>query len=213
MDALWKLLAKAAARQTATRKGKLGMYAASGGLLVLGLLMAAGVLDVYRTNRVYIRSQAVFAPAYDAMRWLRQYDLTDYYRAPGAEQHLPGCGHLLGAALHRGLVPLHRHPPPGWQRGHAPGAGAPALHRLIQQRRRSASPRGEPGAPDRRFQHLPAAGEPALRLPCLAGDPGAASRQGRAAAQRGERGLSLLAHPQPRGDDRRGTGRRYCWCC
>ena len=65
-------------RQTATRKGKLGMYAASGGLLVLGLFMAAGVLDVYRTNRVYIRSQAVFAPAYDAMRWLRQYDLSDY---------------------------------------------------------------------------------------------------------------------------------------
>lgn len=79
IDALWKLLAAAVRRQPATRRGKLGYYAAYSGLLVLGLFMAAGVLDVYRTNRQYIRSQAVFTPAYEAMRWLRQHDLSDNY--------------------------------------------------------------------------------------------------------------------------------------
>ena len=56
-----------------------GYHAANAGLLVLGLIVTVGVLDVYRTNRPYIRSQATFPPAYEVTRWLQQYDLSNFY--------------------------------------------------------------------------------------------------------------------------------------
>ena len=46
---------------------------------IVALLLVAGVLDVYRTNRPYVHSQETFAPAYEVMRWLRQSDLSEFY--------------------------------------------------------------------------------------------------------------------------------------
>ena len=85
LDTLWKIFSRALAQlkqntpQISPRSQKLLRFSLLAGLVLLGVFMSAGLLDVFNTNQIILRTQPVYQPAFNVLRWVRQNDLTDSY--------------------------------------------------------------------------------------------------------------------------------------
>ncbi len=79
IDTLWKLFSDELALQNHSIWQKLRLSAGYAGKLALAIFMVLSVLDLYQTHRQYITTQPAPTTAYTAMRWLRQYDHSEYF--------------------------------------------------------------------------------------------------------------------------------------
>ncbi len=79
IDSAWKLLGHLKHKAYLHSHSSLFHSLANLGLAALGILMLSGVADVYFTHSPYVQTQEANQAPYVVMRWLRQYDLTDYY--------------------------------------------------------------------------------------------------------------------------------------
>jgi hypothetical protein len=78
LDTLWKLFENAL-KQPGMSHAKIQHALHYAGMVVLGAFLLYGIVDLFKTNRVMVQSQAIYQPAYDVMNWVRQNDLGDYY--------------------------------------------------------------------------------------------------------------------------------------
>jgi len=77
-DTAWKLLEAQTRKISSGFRGILRTYAANLCLVILGALMLVSVGDLYQTNRKHIQTEGAILGGYEALSWLRQYDLSDY---------------------------------------------------------------------------------------------------------------------------------------
>jgi 4-amino-4-deoxy-L-arabinose transferase-like glycosyltransferase/predicted DNA-binding antitoxin AbrB/MazE fold protein len=76
IDTLWKMLRESSNQHGSAKNRRYVAYTA---VVLLGVFMLVGVTDVFLTNRQHVAPQDDYLPAYKVMRWLREYDPSEYY--------------------------------------------------------------------------------------------------------------------------------------
>ncbi len=79
IDTVWKGLKQFAQPKSTSIPEKINIIVASMGMGLLVLLMAAGIWDEFNTNGKYVNTEDDYAPAYQIMGWLRNYDNSEFY--------------------------------------------------------------------------------------------------------------------------------------
>ncbi|MCI0520121.1 MAG: glycosyltransferase family 39 protein [Chloroflexi bacterium] len=79
LDSAWKFLQDRAAAVATSRWEAFRRLLASLALVGLAFFSLASVYDLYQTNRQHLKTQQVNPTIYTVLRWLRQYDLSEYY--------------------------------------------------------------------------------------------------------------------------------------
>ena len=89
LDYVWRALQRRLARftplpETAPWRAKAAYTLSYAGLVAVASFMLYGVIDLYSTHRPFMQTTPVYRPAYAAVNWLRQHDLSAYYVRPQA---------------------------------------------------------------------------------------------------------------------------------
>lgn len=87
LDTAWNLLRPYRLQESQSVGGYLRWLVVTAASVVLGGLILWSVGDVFSTNARPTRTREHYAPAFEVMRWLRSYDLSDYYVRSGNDWH------------------------------------------------------------------------------------------------------------------------------
>ena len=79
IDSAWKSLRQFESSSARSAQTLLNGMAAKVGMAFLVILMIVGVWDEFNTNGQFINTEEEYAPAYQVMEWLRNYDSSEYY--------------------------------------------------------------------------------------------------------------------------------------